>query len=214
MDLTSQIQNSDKQTNILNRFTLGVMNTLLIFFFLYNLFSKQYLPNSGTGIVFAIISGFAMMYISINVFIGGINKKAIQGITDALLMKLDDTNKQAVISKAKKQYSVYRMLNSAKMGYLSLITTALSVMFFKYNDTINEHHSSIPSFDSFFMFVSFSIMSQVIYLSSLHFNYTETFKKYLDSSYRSLIIFGIINFFNLLFVLSMFSELIFMPTDG
>ena len=214
MDITSQIEKSDKQTNILNRFTLGVMNTLLIFFFIYNLFSKQYLPNSGTGVVFAIISGFAMMYIAINVFIGGINKRAISGITKALMMTYNDNNEQAVISKAKRQYSVYRMLNSAKMGYISLITTALSVMFFKYNDTINDHHSSIPSFDSFFIFVSFSIMSQVIYLSSLHFNYAETFKKYLDSSYRSLIIFGILNFFNLLFVISMFSQLIFMPTDG
>ena len=155
-----------------------------------------------------------MMYIAINVFIGGINKRAISGITKALMMTYNDNNEQAVISKAKRQYSVYRMLNSAKMGYISLITTALSVMFFKYNDTINDHHSSIPSFDSFFIFVSFSIMSQVIYLSSLHFNYAETFKKYLDSSYRSLIIFGILNFFNLLFVISMFSQLIFMPTDG
>ena len=101
------------------------------------------------------------------------------------------------------------------MGYISLVTTALSVIFFKYNDIISKHHSSIPSFDSFFMFVIFSVMSQIIYLSGLHFDYTkQILKKYLNSSYRSLMIFGILNLFNLLFVTSMFSELMFMPTDG
>ena len=215
MDLSLQIEKSDKQTNIFNRFTLGVMNTLLIFFFIYNLFSKQYLPNSGTGIVLSIISGFAMMYIATNIFIGGINKKALKDISKALMMEKIEDNETSAMTKAKKEYFIYRMLNSAKMGYISLVTTALSVIFFKYNDIISEHHSSIPSFDSFFMFVIFSVMSQIIYLSGLHFDYTkQILKKYLNSSYRSLMIFGILNLCNLLFVTSMFSELMFMPTDG
>ena len=215
MDISTQIQNADKQTTILNRFTLGVLNTLMILLFIYTLFSSQYLPESGTGVVLSIISAFAIMYVAINVFIGGINVQTIKNMIKSLLM-MDVTNDNMLqAATAKKEFFIFRMLNSAKMFYVAIISTALSVMFFKYMDLIKIHHSSIPKFDSFFTFIIFSLMSQTIYLSGMHFTYTkEILKKYLNTSYRSVLIFGILNLINLLFVASMFSELMFMPTDG
>ena len=156
-----------------------------------------------------------MMYIATNVFIGGINYKALENVSKSMLMMNVDYNDKTLVTKAKKEYFVYRMVNSAKMGYISVVTTALSAIFFKYKDIIKKHHSTIPRFDSFFMFVIFSIMSQTIYLSGLHFEYTKgILQKYFYSSYRSLMVFAILNVLNLLFVISMFSELRFMPTDG
>ena len=204
---------SNRQTDILNRYVLGITNVTLMLLLIYNIFSKQYLPNSGTAVIMAIISALAIIYVSVNMFIDGLNMYDVKNMINAVTMQNISTERE--LNKARKEYSIFKMINSAKMFYISIITTALSVLFFKYNDIILNHHSTIPYFDTFFLLVIFSIMAQTVYTTSIHFTYTkEIIEKYLKVSYRSLMTFGILNFINLLFIVSMFTELQFMPTDG
>ena len=213
MDISKQVNN--KETDILNRFTLGIMNTSLVLFFVYTLFSSQYLPNGGTGVFLAIISGLALIYVSVNVFIAGVNMRAVKNMVSTVTFQDVEKDIPGDFGKAKKEYFIFRLINSAKMFYILIITTALSVLFFKYKDIINIHHSTIPNFDTFFILIIFSILAQSIYTTSMHFTYVkEIVSKYLSVSYRSLISFGILNFINFLFILTMYSELRFMPTSG
>ena len=139
----------------------------------------------------------------------------MKNMAKTLTMRNIANDKEVALNKARKEYFIFRMINSAKLFYISIITIALSVLFFKYNNLIQEHHSTIPNFDLFFGLIVFSLLSQTIYATSVHFTYIkELIDKYLSVSYRSLLLFAILNFLNFLFIVAMYSELQLMPTDG
>jgi hypothetical protein len=213
---TSRLQfSNNNQTNLINRFVLGVINTSLVLFLIYTISTLSYLPQSGTGVVMAIIAGLSIIYVSLNMFTSGVNFKNIKNMVNTVTMQDMTQDRQTILNKANKENFIFRMVNSAKLFYVSIISIALSILFFKYNDVIMKHHSTIPNFDTFFILIIMSIMSQTIYITSVHFTYIkEMVEKYLSVSYRSLLSFAILNFINLLFVIAMYSELQFMPTDG
>lgn len=213
---TSRLQiSNNNQTNLINRFVLGVINTSLVLFLIYTISTLSYLPQSGTGVVMAIIAGLSIIYVSLNMFTSGVNFKNIKNMFNTVTMQDITQDRQMMLNKANKENFIFRMINSAKLFYVSIISIALSILFFKYNDVIMRHHSTIPNFDTFFILILLSILSQTIYTTSVHFTFIkEAVDKYLSVSYRSLMLFAILNVINFLFVIAMYSELQFMPTDG
>ena len=58
-------------------------------------------------------------------------------------------------------------------------------------------------------------MAQSMYIGSLQSTYLkELITKYVSNTYRSIIIFGILNFINIIFLGCMYIELKYKPTDG
>lgn len=208
-----KLEFSNKESTILNRYVLGIINISMLMFFIYNIFSKTYLPDSGTGIFLAIISGLAVIYVAVNIFVGGIDYETVKNMVNTVTMQ--DINLPSNIGKIKKDELIFRMVNAGKMFYISVITTFAAALFFKYTDLINEYHDKIYRFDSFFMMIMFSVLAQSMYIGSLQSTYLkELISKYTSNSYRSLILFAILNVINLIFLASMYVELKFTPTDG
>ena len=201
---------SNNNLNLLNNVSLGIINISLLFYFLYNISAKSYLPNYGTAILLAVLSAIALLYVCFNFFLRGINYKEYKNaITNTTTENID------AINKYKQNDIAFRIGNAGKMLYIGIITLLAAVLFFKHYGSILKNHDKIPRFDSFFMLIIFSLMAQSMYIGSLQSTYLkELISKYVSNTYRSLIIFGILNFINLIFLGSMYIELTYKPTDG
>lgn len=201
---------SNNKLNLLNNVTVGIINMSLLFYFLYNIFAKSYLPNYGTAILLAVLSAIALLYVVFNFFLKGINYKEY---TNAIRNNTDGD--KAAINEYTKNDIVFRIGNAVKMLFIGIITLLASIGFFKYYGSILKNHDKIPRFDSFFMLIIFSLMAQSMYIGSLQSTYLkELITKYVSNTYRSIIIFGILNFINIIFLGSMYIELKYKPTDG
>jgi hypothetical protein len=212
--LLQNLNNVNNKGKILTSITLTMINTLLLLLFFYNLFSSSYLPQQGTGILLSIIVGCALIFIFINIFIKGfsVNGKSILDVffKNNPIKGLDNE------SKMMSEILIFRIFNSLKMLFIVAIGTALSVMFFKYYEIIDNYHSKIPSFDMFFNLTIFSLLAQSVYLSTGHFVYnTNTnLKDYFGTTTTSFLGFTLLNIITILFVVSMWTELVFSITNG
>ena len=199
---------SNDKLNLLNNVTVGIINMSLLFYFLYNIFAKSYLPNYGTAILLAVLSAIALLYVAFNFFLRGINNEEYK-------RALKDGTSTGNIEKYGEDDIVFRRGNAVKMLFIGIITLLASVGFFKYYGSILKNHDKIPRFDSFFMLIIFSLMAQSMYIGSLQSTYLkELITKYVSNTYRSIIIFGILNFINIIFLGCMYIELKYKPTDG
>lgn len=212
--ILQNLNNVNNKGKILTSITLSMINTLLLLLFFYNLFSSSYLPQQGTAILLSIIIGCALIFIFINIFIKGfsVNGKSILDVffKNNPLKGLDNE------SKMISEILIFRIFNSLKMLFVVVIGTALSVMFFKYYEIIDNYHSKIPSFDTFFNLTIFSLLTQSIYLTTGHFVYNKnnTLKDYFGTSTTSFLAFTLLNIITVLFVISMWTELVFSITNG
>ena len=199
---------SNDKLNLLNNVTVGIINMSLLFYFLYNIFAKSYLPNYGTAILLAVLSAIALLYVAFNFFLRGINNEEYK-------RALKDGTSTGNIEKYGEDDIVFRRGNAVKMLFIGIITLLASVGFFKYYGSILKNHDKIPRFDSFFMLIIFSLMAQSMYIGRLQSTYLkELITKYVSNTYGSLIIFGILNFINIIFLGCMYIELKYKPTDG
>lgn len=220
-NIANELKSINNKSKILNSITLSMINVLLLLVFFYNLFSQNYLPNQGTGILFSIITGLTLIFIIINIFIRNISLNQVTNVLGSIKDKALGTNTQSQENIMKKigldtELLIFRILNSIKMLFITIICILLSIIFFRYDKNINAYHANIPSFDTFFMVLVFSLVAQTIYITTGHFTYnaSETIQKYFGTSVTSFLTFTILNVINLFFVMAMYSELRFSITDG
>lgn len=204
----------NKKGNIFNSITLSMINTLLILLFFYNIFSSSYLPQKGTAIILSIIVGCALIFIFTNIFIRGFSVNGTN-IFDVLFKSNPLTGMNSQL-KTITEILMFRVFNSFKMLFIVIIGIILSVMFFKYDTVINKYHNNIPSFDTFFGLAIFSLLAQSIYLTTGHFTYNNksSLNKYFSTSLTSFLGFALLNIITLLFITSMWTEIVYSLTDG
>lgn len=185
------------RTKVIDGVTLTSILALTVMLFLYNLFSNNYLPNDGTGVVYMILSVLSIVFISTNLLLGNVNIKDL--FTNFI--------------SAMKNYNIF---NAVILATILPAFIGLSYVFTKFKDIINKHHANIPSFDFFFMFVTFSVFIQLLYVNGTHHvtKLTSIIRQNAPPSIEKLFGFLTLNYINILMIIAMWAGIKFSVTDG